>query len=152
MTDFFLTFAVLAFFALLFALFAHWSRTTLPSETLYRCVGDGAQSALYLRRVRLSEFYGNCGPVNFPIDLRIEEFRRVTCAQDGAYTKATSDWFTRTWSEKAQGYVDSYVALERDEGRGLWQEQIKATQRVARDLRRSRSLLPACLGRWSANK
>jgi hypothetical protein len=109
---------------------------TPPLETLYRCIEDGERSALYLRRVRRTDFWGNCGPVRFPIELRIEEFRRITCAAGQGYVAATSDWYTRTRSEETSVYLDNYAALSTDEGHKLWHTQMQITRKVAKRLRK----------------
>jgi hypothetical protein len=118
--------------------------TRAPSGTFYRRKEDDNNSALYLKRVRTSNFWGNCGPVSFPIELAITEYRRITCAPGEQYTKATSDWYKPTWSQKADAFVDSYVVLSRAEGLAIWKEQAPITREVARKLAELKNARSAC--------
>ena len=137
-----LTYFILAF---LLALLAFWIRATPPHETLYHCLQDGKESALYRKRIRNVEFWGSCGPVRFPIGFTVEEYRRITCVPGHAYTKSTSDWFKPTWSERDKTFVDSYVALSREEGLKAWSEQIRVTRKVARMLRAAKNPYQGCM-------
>ena len=118
------------------AALAHYLRNSPPPGRLYRCVEDGDNSALYERRLRHVEYWGSCGPVRFPLEWDVEEFRRVTCAPGVLYTAATSDWFKRGWCDKRSAPVFSYVALKPAEARRRWREQLPVTRKVAQALKR----------------
>lgn len=117
---------------------------TPPLETLYRCIEDGERSALYIKRVRQPNFWGNFGPVHFPIRLRIEEFRRITCASGQGYVAATSGWFTRTLSDDKSVYLDNYAPLSTEAGDKLWHAQMQITRKVAKQLRKVKHRWQGC--------
>jgi len=84
------------------------------------CDQDGENSALYRQHVRASQWWGDCGPIRFPIYYTIFEYKRVTCAPGKRYTRRTSDWFKQTWSEEQQKYIDTYTPLSLREGWKCW--------------------------------
>ena len=102
--------------------------------TFYICIEDEkeGESCLYERRVRVREWWGNCGPVTYPIELRIIEYRRLSCTSVKGYTKAQSGWFTPTFSDKDDKYIDTYIPLSFTEGWKRWYKHRKATKQVAK--------------------
>jgi hypothetical protein len=96
--------------------------------TFYVCNEDMPNSALYLRRERHHEWWGKCGPVDVPIHFGVVEYKRVTCAPNEKYTTPEyttpeSGWFTQTFSERQNKFVDTYKPLGFIEGYKLWWKQ-----------------------------
>ena len=88
--------------------------------TFYICNEDMPNSALYLKRERHREWWGKCGSVDVPIYFTIVEYKRVTCAPNERYTVAQSGWFTQTFSEKQDKFIDTYKPLSFVEGWKTW--------------------------------
>lgn len=111
--------------------------TARRPENFIAASKTGGNSALYEKRYRQVQFWGNCGPVRYPLEFGVVEYRRITCASGQSYTRETSGWYKPTWSDdRTTDTVDHYVEVPREEAKRLWREQIVITRKVARGLRK----------------
>lgn len=96
--------------------------------TLYRCVEDGENSALYRYSYRYHSFAGG-----FTVDL----FKRVTCVPGEKYASATSDWFD-PWSGYSGKMLAHFKRVPHQEAQRLLAIQLPVTREVAHQISKAK--------------